>query len=308
MAFGTILERMTDGSIAPPATAKETAPPGGSTRAPVKQADFGPKLRGWLRFTELYYVSHFLLVLSYALSRYYAVHVAEFSHKRIVHNEDELFRWEKQALLLLGIVMAVKGWKALSLDMFLADFFMYAKATLAALAYAMDIRIFVYYVIAMIVLFLISQQPCYAGPDKIKYFTPGTFNWEVEENHKGVIWLVELYAPWSPPCIHLEPVYADLSLKYTTAMFKFGKLDLGRWPQAARDFKVDVNGVTDQLPTIIMFKAGVEVGRIPQVFQDGSCAKGKFTRSDIVRAFDLDGIYARLAATGKDKKKKKKDK
>lgn len=39
---------------------------------------------------------------------------------------------------------------------------------------------------------------------------------------------VEFYAPWSPPCIHLEPVFAELSLKYTTARLRFGKVDAAR--------------------------------------------------------------------------------
>ena len=27
-------------------------------------------------------------------------------------------------------------------------------------------------------------------------------------------WLVECYASWSPPCVHLEPLFAQLSVQY----------------------------------------------------------------------------------------------
>ena len=274
-------------------------PDDGSTKASVQKKPsvyFGPRLRGLWRFTELYYVVNVLLILTYPFARFYVIHVAQFAYKRLIYNEMELWDWEKHALQLLGVVMAVKGWKAMSADSLLADFFLYVKACIVAITYAIDMRIFFYYMIAILVIFMIAQQPCYTGPDKIKYFTPGTFKWEVQENHKNVTWLVELYAPWSPPCIHLEPVFADLSLKYATDHFKFGKLDLGRWPAIAGELKIDANGATQQLPTIIMYEKGEEVGRIPHVFADGSFAKGKFRRSDIVRAFDLDGQYARTAA------------
>lgn len=39
---------------------------------------------------------------------------------------------------------------------------------------------------------------------------------------------VEFYAPWAPPCIHLEPVFAELSLTYTNDKLRFGKVDASR--------------------------------------------------------------------------------
>lgn len=45
---------------------------------------------------------------------------------------------------------------------------------------------------------------------------------------------VEFYAPWAPPCIHLEPVFAELSLKYTTERLRFGKVDASRCGAACR--------------------------------------------------------------------------
>eukprot|EP00951_Prasinocladus_malaysianus_P009410 scaffold68662_cov37-Prasinocladus_malaysianus.AAC.1 len=276
-------------------TAVHAAPASKPTELRISKppVDFSPRLRGIWRFTDLYYLGNFLLIISYVFARNYVIYSANFSYARVLVSQADLLSWEKQAFSVFGVVMAVKAYKALSLDMFFSDFFLYAKAVLFALSYASDWRICCYYVIAFVLMFLVAQQPCYTGPDNIKYFTPGTFKWDVQENHKGVTWLVELYAPWSPPCIHLEPVFADLSLKYTNERFKFGKLDVGRWPQIGPELRVDVNGATEQLPTIIMFEAGEEIGRIPHVFSDGSFAKGKFRRSDIVRAFDLENQYAR---------------
>mmetsp|Transcript_14117 Transcript_14117/g.36227 ORF Transcript_14117/g.36227 Transcript_14117/m.36227 type:complete len:292 (-) Transcript_14117:277-1152(-) len=287
-------------------TSAQATGPASGTATEKAAVDFGLKRRGWLRFTELYYLGNILILLSYFAARYYSVNLQRMQNSTIMQSESELLQWEQHAAGMWGVVLLVKGWKALSMDMLLADAFVFGKAALLAMVYAMDRRLFAYYLIAMVLLFLVAQQPCYSGPDKIKYFTPATFTSEVQKEHKGATWLVECYAPWSPPCVHLEPVFADLSLKYTTSKLKFGKLDLGRWPSAAADLRIDVGGASHQLPTIIMYQAGVEVGRIPHVSADGSYSKRKFRRSDIIRAFDLDGHYARTVVTSKPGAKKQK--
>jgi hypothetical protein len=50
-----------------------------------------------------------------------------------------------------------------------------------------------------------------------------------------------------------------------------------------------------------MFEKGVEVGRIPQVYDDGSVAKGRLRRVDIVKGFELETRY--LKSMGKVKAK-----
>eukprot|EP00958_Prasinococcus_capsulatus_P012845 scaffold1298_cov382-Prasinococcus_capsulatus_cf.AAC.23 len=77
---------------------------------------------------------------------------------------------------------------------------------------------------------------------QIEFFTPVTFfNYVEEQKNKGaggVAWLVEVYATWAQPCVTFEPLFCELSLQYTTAGFKFGKVrgcggaELGRWAGA----------------------------------------------------------------------------
>lgn len=97
----------------------------------------------------------------------------------------------------------------------------------------------------------------------------------------NVYWLVELYTLWHPACVALEPVLADLSLRYATPGLRFGKVDVSRYPQIAADMNVSVTGSSRQLPTLIMFKAGKELGRIPHVYEGGNVAKGVFRRKAI---------------------------
>lgn len=59
--------------------------------------------------------------------------------------------------------------------------------------------------------------------EDLVYLTPATYDELVikqpsEKDKSGGKrsnrWLVECYASWSPPCVHLEPMFAQLSVKY----------------------------------------------------------------------------------------------
>ena len=155
---------------------------------------------------------------------------------------------------------------------------------------------------------LLFPQPLFQGPAKMEYFTPASFADLVEDRQEGdVAWLVEFFAPWAPQCLFLEPVIAELSLTYGTPSLRFGKVDVSRWPAMAGKYNVSVTGVSNQLPTLVMFEMGKETGRIPHVAKDGTVASGKFRRGDIVTAFALGeraekaAERAAGAATGKGK-------
>merc|ERR1711871_1887344 len=105
----------------------------------------------------------------------------------------------------------------------------------------------------------------------------------------GSGWL-SFFAPWAPPCVHLEPVVARLSLKYggPASGIRFAKLDLARWPGVGKEHGIVVSPSSEQLPTIVLFEDGEEVARIPHVFPDGTVVRGRFRERDIVRGFDLE--------------------
>jgi len=104
---------------------------------------------------------------------------------------------------------------------------------------------------------------------------------------KEVHWLVEFYTLWHPSCVAIEPVMAELSLKYATPGLRFGKLDVSRYPQIAEDLGISLTGTSRQLPTLVMFKGGKELARIPHVYEGGKVAKGVFRRKAIEDGFDL---------------------
>ena len=264
-------------------------------------------LKPGLRFFGTYYLANFALLLSYPLTRQvvYAYRGGFAAHA--------LPPWERQALGTLAVVSVVKLFRSSTLDSFFAEFFLYSKAALGVLVYMIDRWVFGLYMLLYAAVFVLCTQPKYSGPDSLHYLTPATFD-EIVIRNRGreparggraagpaaargdPMWLVEFYASWSPPCIQIEPMIADISLRYTTPLVKFAKLDVGRWPRVAKQYGIHVGGTSKQLPTFIMFRDGAEIGRIPHVFRDGSVAKGRYRRQDIVKAFELDALFVRTSS------------
>ncbi|EFN59218.1 hypothetical protein CHLNCDRAFT_59562 [Chlorella variabilis] len=250
---------------------------------------FSQRAAGWRRFLAPYYAYSAVLIASYWLTRsWFLSHGGHAKYTHVYHT-GALFQKERFAVTLLAMALAIKYWRRQSLDSFLSDALTYSKSLVVLMVWYMDWRISVYYVLLFLVMYLVFPQPIFQGASAVEQFTPASFQSMVAENPQpGLTWLVEFYAPWAPPCIHLEPVFAELSLKFTTPQLRFGKVDVSRWPQLAKQHKVAVYGTLPQLPTFISFKGGKEEGRIPHVFPDGSVATIKIRREDIVTAFALD--------------------
>ena len=70
----------------------------------------------------------------------------------------------------------------------------------------------------------------------------------------------------------------------------------------AESYHINTSALTRQLPTIILFQDGKEVGRVPAIIS-GQVQKFNFREEDIVNTFDLNNMYAELK---KDKRFKEK--
>jgi thioredoxin 1 len=67
--------------------------------------------------------------------------------------------------------------------------------------------------------------------------------------------LVDFYANWCMPCRMLAPILEELAKDYVGKVL-FGKINVDENPAIAESFKVL------SIPTLIIFKFGVEVDRI----------------------------------------------
>lgn len=68
-----------------------------------------------------------------------------------------------------------------------------------------------------------------------------------------------------------------LYFRYNTKYLKFGKIDVSRYHDAAQKYNISDTSFSRQLPTVIMFKNGVEVLRRPTYDNNGKIFKFFFT-------------------------------
>ena len=171
---------------------------------------------------------------------------------------------------------------------------------------------------------LLLPEPTYSGPESICYFKGSDLEEEISRD-KRVIWIVELYTVWSPPCIDFSHVYSEISNKYSLNNLKFAKVDLSRSPDTATKYKINTSTLSKQLPTLILFQNGKESMRRPLVNNQGKLVKFALTyvsftislqftfssllgifQDNVVSEFDLNNIYEECKKNPikKDKKEK----
>merc|ERR1712027_213444 len=138
---------------------------------------------------------------------------------------------------------------------------------------------------------ILLPEPTYKGPEKITYFRSNGLKEELEQRASGVTWIVAFYAAWSPASINFAPVFSKISSAYNLPNLKFGKIDVGRYPDVGEEHLINTSALTRQLPSVIMFQDGKETGRVPAII-GGKVQKFLFKEEEIINTFDLNNMYA----------------
>merc|ERR1712241_1197466 len=152
-----------------------------------------------------------------------------------------------------------------------------------------DPRLCMVYLILAMLQGMLLPEPTYKGPENITYFRANSLAEELARDTK-VVWIVTFYAAWSPACINFTSVFSKLSADYSLPNLKFGKVDVGRYPEQAEQYHINTSALSRQLPTMIMFQEGKELGRVPAI-HNGKVQKFFFNEEAIVTAFDLNNVY-----------------
>lgn len=180
---------------------------------------------------------------------------------------------------------------------YLSSGFMYAKCANIILYFLADPRLGLVYTLCFLLQGMLLPEPTYKGPESITYFRGNNMMEEIQRDTK-MCWLVAFYAAWSPASINFAHIFSKLSNDYSNNHFKFGKIDVGRYPEIAEQFHINTSSLSRQLPTVILFQDGKEQGRVPAII-NSKIQKFFFKEEDLVAAFDLNNLYAKT----KDKKK-----
>lgn len=175
---------------------------------------------------------------------------------------------------------------------YLTSSFIYTKVANLILWFYHDFRLGIAYGIICILIGLILPEPTYAGPEFVTYFrTAQGLDEELEKKDKRTVWIVVFYTVWNPACVNFAPIFAELSAQYNLDNLKFGKVDIGRFPDVGKKHHVSDSSMSKQLPTVIVFKEGKEWTRRPTIDHKGKLQKFFFSLDNCKAALDLNNIY-----------------
>lgn len=211
------------------------------------------------------------------------------------------FDWrEVEILMFLSAIVMMKNRRAITVEQHVGNIILFSKVANVILFFRLDIRMGLLYLTLCIVFLMTCKPPLYMGPEYIKYFSDKTIDDELDRDSR-VTWIVEFFANWSPECQSFASVYADLSLKYNCAGLKFGKVDIGRYGEVSKKYKVSASPLSKQLPSLVLFQGGKEVMRRPQVDKKGRAVSWSFTEENIIREFNLNELYQKSKKLNKTK-------
>ncbi|KAJ8869165.1 hypothetical protein PR048_030735 [Dryococelus australis] len=249
-----------------------------------------------------YYFVNLFLSLSYLTAKKAPV-VCSFVFPQS-ETQCELDSRESEILFFLLIVVMMRTRKAGSVTMisYLSSSFIYCKVASLILWFYADVRLGIAFSIIFVLCGLILPEPTYSGPENVVYFRTLLGLDEELERDKRVTWLVAFYTAWNPACTNFAPVYSKLSSVYALDNLKFGKIDVGRYPDAAKKYRINDSSVSRQLPTIILFKQAKEVSRRPTVDAGGKLVKFFFSEDNIKAVFDLNNLFSECKANPMKKK------
>lgn len=241
-----------------------------------------------------YYFINILISLSFIIIKRAPI-VCEHLHF-LFHDDSEKCEFgsrETEILFFLIIVIMIRTRKAGSTTMitYLTSSFIYTKVANLILWFYHDFRLGIAYGVLMLLVGLVLPEPTYSGPEKVTYFRTASGLDDELQSDPRVNWVVCFYTVWNPACVNFAPLFAELSASYALDNLKFGKVDIGRFPEVGQKYHVSDSSLSRQLPTVILFKNGKEYIRRPTADPKGKLQKFFFSFDNVRAALDLNNIF-----------------
>lgn len=240
-----------------------------------------------------YYWVNILLALSYIIAKKVKPVCTRIFNERTDEDSCELDSRETEILFFLLIVIMIRSRKTGSVTMinYLSASFLYTKVANVILWAYSDFRFGLGYLLLCVFVGMLLPEPTYKGPEHITYFrTSQSFEDELIRD-KRVNWLICFYTVWNPSCVNFAPIFAELSAEYSLDNLRFGKIDIGRFPDMAQKYRISDSSLSRQLPSIVLFQNGKEVDRRPTTDNKGKLQKFFFSLDNVRAAFGLNNLY-----------------
>lgn len=250
-----------------------------------------------------YYFINIILSLSYIISKKtpYVCYVLF----PVSYPQCELDTRESEILFFLLIVVMIRTKKTGSVTMinYLTSSFIYNKVANLILWFYADVRMGIGFAVLCTLFGMMFPEPTYSGPENITYFRTANGLDEELQKDRRISWLVTFYTAWNPACVNFAPIFAQISSEYSLENLKFGKIDVGRYPDAAKKYSISDSSLSKQLPTLILFRDGKEVTRRPTYDNKRNIIKFFFSSDNVKASFDLNNLYNECKQSPLKKKK-----
>jgi thiol-disulfide isomerase/thioredoxin len=239
------------------------------------------------RFLRPYYLFNAALLLSYVALR---VKVLDPGELGMV--DPFGFTREGQIYFSLALMLFVRTLSAATIDAYIASAFMFSRvAVLVLLWFMADTRVVLLYLTLWVLIYILYPQPLFKHPKSILVLNSATFDQRVTKSKVKTINVVWFHTTWSARCTQLAPVLAGLADKYHHVRLRFSKIDCSRWPAVAERHGISLAATSQQLPTVVCFRQGLEVARIPSL-EDLETSPNKWRRgfiaAHVAQALQLD--------------------
>ncbi|KAL5280621.1 TMX2 family protein [Megaselia abdita] len=211
-------------------------------------------------------------------------------------NKEEMCEFggrETEILFFLAIIVMIRSRKTGSVTMinYLTSSFIYTKVANLILWSIADVLYGVIFLIAFVVLAMVVPEPTYKGPEHVTYFRNAQSFEEELTRDKRVTWIICFYTAWNPSCVNFASIFSQISSEYHLENLRFGKIDVGRFPESARKYNINDGSLSRQLPTVILFKQAKEVDRRPSYDSKGKITKFYFSYDNLVAGIGLNSLY-----------------
>ena len=254
-------------------------------------------------FFSAYFIFNYLLILIYPILR-------NSGNKYMLKRKDNWgYQREDSIITILVIIILLRYVKYFSnIDKFVCEIFFYCKFAISILLFLISRKIFIWYILACLIIWLLIKYPKYKGPSNIieipnyEAFNEIIKRFQEKQNEKSnkkhhnnnnnpdFYLFVIFYSYYSYDCIFTEELFANLSIKYYTSNLIFAKMNVDLNETFVEQLGINLHrNVT--LPYMVMFKNGKEVERLPGYDEKGKPKKMKYYREkDIVDIFEFKKI------------------
>mmetsp|Transcript_6245 Transcript_6245/g.12356 ORF Transcript_6245/g.12356 Transcript_6245/m.12356 type:complete len:369 (-) Transcript_6245:1517-2623(-) len=213
------------------------------------------------------------IVKSRFLSPYYTLHVVTFIafvllRRRVSPGElstPDLFGFPKEINIYwsLFLICVARALSAPTWDAYLAHVFLFTRVAMMVVLWYMGVRYLMYFALVWTGIFILAPQPRVKDNDNIVPLNRSSFQDRIVRNPAKTIWIVHVFATWSPLCTQLAPLFSRIEERYRHVRVRCGSVDVTRWPEIAAELGIDTSGSSNDLPSYIAYVQGSESSRLP---------------------------------------------